>query len=106
MSDILKLYAFISPTYQRLDEFQRRMVLASFEREFNLAQLAQGEAPARFLAEHAARTKEAREFYLATSLLKVAAARGQDSILGSLVMTQPTYNGIKTAIDGMESMQK
>jgi hypothetical protein len=104
MSQVLSLYAFVSPTYQRLDEFQRQAVLSSFEREFNLAQLAQGEAPAAYLAEHAARTKEQREFYLATSLLKVAAARGHDSVLGSLVMTQPVYNGIKTAIDGVEQM--
>jgi hypothetical protein len=104
MAQLLKLYEFISPTFQRLDEGQRRMVLSSFEREFSLGQLAQGEAPARFLTEHAARTKEERDFYLATSLLKVAAARGHDTVVGSLVMTQPVYSGLKTAIDGIEGM--
>ncbi len=104
MSELLKLYPFISPTYQRLDEFQRQMVVNSFEKEFNLAQLAQGEAPARLLKEHANRSKDARDFYLATSILKIAAARGQDNINGSLVLTEPTYAGIRTAMGGIEGM--
>ena len=105
MAQVLSHYSFISPTFQRLDEHQRQMVLNSFEKEFNLGQMIQGEAPAAFILEHAKRSKEERDFYLATSLLKIAAAAGQVNVNGSIVMKQPTYDGIKMVLDSMQNME-
>lgn len=104
MYDVLRSYPFVSPTFQRLDESQRSLVLKSFEREFNLAQFIQGEAPARYLREHAFRSESEQQFYVATSLLKVAAAGANVNAPGSIVLTEPVFQGLDLGIKAFSNL--
>lgn len=104
LSEVLRRYPFVAPSFVRLSARHQNMILESLETEFNMGQLIQGESAAGHLAELAKKSPEGLRFYLATSILKLAGAAGHMVRNGSAVMTQPTYNGLRRAIQAVSTM--
>jgi hypothetical protein len=91
----------ISPSFLRLEPEYRKLILESLSAEFNVGQFIQGENVAASLSGLWRLTTDALNFYLLHAVCDVAGAAGHVNQKGSVVMTEPTWQGFKMAIHSL-----
>ena len=94
----------ISPSFDRLSDHFRQLIINGLKAEFNIGQFIQGENVAASLNGLAGLDPKSLDFYLLHAMCDIAGAAGQVKQNGSLVMTEPTYQGFTVAIESIEKM--
>ncbi|MDB5037710.1 MAG: hypothetical protein JWQ35_1238 [Bacteriovoracaceae bacterium] len=92
----------IAPSFIRLSDHYRKLILDGLAADFNMGQFVQGENVAASVKGLIKLNGEAMNFYLAHVLYDIAGAAGGAFPVGSKIMTEPVYAGFK---DGVKALQ-
>lgn len=93
-----------APSFLALAGRERKTLLTGLQARFNIGQFIQGENVPASLAGLRNSDQRGLEFYLLHALYDIAGAAGQFVQNGSAVMTEPTYQGFKMAIDSINQL--
>ncbi len=94
----LEHYPEVSPSFNRLSDYYKTLVIDGLKATFNLAQFVQGENVPASLAGLVGLDKASLDFYLLHVVYDIAGAAGQVKQNGSLVMNESTYQGFKLSL--------
>ena len=94
----------ISTSFNRLADGYKRMILTGLKANFNFGQFIQGENVPASLSGLIGLDKEAFDFYMLHVIYDIAGAAGHVKEAGSLIVTEPTYQGFKQGIDALDKL--
>jgi hypothetical protein len=101
----LEAHPEISPSFQRLSAQYQNLIINGLKAEFNIAQFIQGENVAASLGGLAGLDQKSLDFYLLHALGDIAGAAGHVKQNGSVVMTEPTYQGFNMSIKSINQLK-
>jgi len=91
----------LAPSFNRLPDRYKRLIVEGMKAKFNFGQFVQGENVPASLSGLVGLDKEALDFYMLHVLYDIAGAAGHVKEAGSLVVTEPTYQGFKQGIESL-----
>ena len=98
----LESHPEISPSFQRLNSERQRVMIRGLQARFNIGQFLQGENVPASLTGLRGLDKESLDFYLLHAIADIGGAAGHVTSNGSIVMSNPTYEGFKTGVRAIE----
>lgn len=102
----LQKHPEISPSFQRLSDHHKGLILRGLEAEFNIGQFMQGENVPASLAGLKGLDRDSLDFYLLHALSDIAGAAGHVKPVGSVILTEPTYRNFDAAIRAIEGFSE
>lgn len=96
----------ISPSFQRLSPLHQARILNGLRTEFNLGQFIQSENVPASLEKLRGVDAESLGLYFLHAIYDIDGARGQSVQDGSLVMSEPTYQGFRLALKALELLEQ
>ncbi len=96
----------IAPSFQRLSGANRHIMMRGLGAKFNVGQFLQAENVPASLTGLKPLDKEELDFYLLHALVDIGGAAGHVTHKGSIVMTNPTYEGFKMALAALAGLVK
>lgn len=102
----LEQHPDISPSFQRLSPQIKTVMLKGLRAKFNIGQFLQAENVPASLTGLKGLDQKSLDFYLLHALADIGGAAGHVNSNGSIVMTNPTYEGFKLGIQSIETFLK
>ena len=100
-STVLKKKEDLFPGFQHLSDTQKAIIQEGLSTAFNLGQFAQGENTPADLPQIQSISKKARDLYILHAFYDIAGAAGHVKNNGSLVMSEPVFQGYDLAIQSL-----
>jgi hypothetical protein len=94
----------LSPSFARLSSATQQKMIRGLRPKFNIGQFIQGENLAASLSGLKGLDKESLDFYLLHAVADIGGAAGHVNWEGSVVMSNPTYDGFKLGIKAIEGL--
>lgn len=96
----------ISPSFNRLSAYYKRLIVNGLKAQFNLGQFVQGENVPASLSGLTDLDRASLDFYLLHVVYDIAGAAGQVKQNGSLVMSEPTYQGFRLSLASLAKLAR
>ncbi len=92
------------PTFKRLSQEHKDTIIESLEPQFNIGQFLQAENLPANLSGLKTLNPKAMDYYLTHAVYDIAGAAGHVNPEGSIVMTNPLYEGFKQGIKSIKEL--
>ncbi|MCB0361513.1 MAG: DUF1152 domain-containing protein [Bdellovibrionales bacterium] len=102
----LERHPEISPSFQRLPRHTQQIMVRGLQASFNIGQFLQGENVPASLTGLKGLDKESLDFYLLHAIADIGGAAGHVTSNGSIVMSNPTYEGFKSGVRAIEGLNR
>lgn len=100
----LEKHPEISPSFQRLAKHYQEMIIKGLAAKFNIGQFIQGENVPASLLGLKGLDQASLDFYLLHAVYDIAGAAGHVNPKGSVIMSEPTYQGFYLSIASIEKL--
>lgn len=100
----LERHPDLSPSFARLNAATQQKMIRGLKPKFNIGQFIQGENLPASLSGLKGLDKESLDFYLLHAIADIGGAAGHVNWQGSIVMTNPTYEGFKAGVKAIEGL--
>lgn len=101
---VLEQQPGMSPSYVKLSDRYKHLILDGLKADFNIGQLIQGESVPASLNGLSGIGAESLDFYLLHALCDIGGAAGHQVQNGSAILTQQGYLGFKYAIEAIRKL--
>jgi hypothetical protein len=102
----LERHPDLSPSFARLGSPVQQKMIRGLKPKFNIGQFIQAENLPASLSGLKGLDKESLDFYLLHAIADIGGAAGHVNWQGSVVMTNPTYEGFKAGVKAIEGLAR